>query len=414
MIPREEIDRLNSQPIEAVAERLGLEVFRHKSLCPFHDDSRPSLTFNTYRNRYRCFVCDAHGGVIDLVMHVRKCTFKEACAFLGYASIASSSLASSPHSAERSAASEFCGASVTQQKVSKASPFMAKYPPRPLDLEWLNSLVRFKSINESARRFLFDERHIDPRVVEWCGLTSISQPTPCWRYGKPFYDAPSLLIPYYDEDGRLLSVQGRYLGQTGVPKETKPSAVSHGESGSLDRPNDSDAIGPCGSSDERDVQGRYLGSSGQNGSIGQNSTTGQTPLAPTTYHLPPNEPPRFRFPRGSNCHIYGLQILKTLQPGDELWITEGCSDCWAMLSAGKKAIAIPSATLLKDSDLCALHSAICNLNVSFHMYPDQDEPGEKLFLALRDKFPQIVRHQLPTGFKDFGAYWAQQFNRSTI
>ena len=32
--------------------------------------------------------------------------------------------------------------------------------------------------------------------------------------------------------------------------------------------------------------------------------------------------------------------------GEALFITEGPSDCWAMLSAGHKAIAIPSATLL--------------------------------------------------------------------
>ena len=37
---------------------------------------------------------------------------------------------------------------------------------------------------------------------------------------------------------------------------------------------------------------------------------------------------------------------KPTRPDDELWITEGCSDCWAMPSAGHKAIAIPSATLL--------------------------------------------------------------------
>lgn len=37
---------------------------------------------------------------------------------------------------------------------------------------------------------------------------------------------------------------------------------------------------------------------------------------------------------------------KPTRPDDELWITEGCSDCWAMPSDGHKAIAIPSATLL--------------------------------------------------------------------
>lgn len=61
--------------------------------------------------------------------------------------------------------------------------------------------------------------------------------------------------------------------------------------------------------------------------------------------------PRFRFPAGSECGIYNLPVLNRLREGDDLWITEGCSDCWAMLSAGHKAIAIPSATLLSKKDV---------------------------------------------------------------
>ena len=66
--------------------------------------------------------------------------------------------------------------------------------------------------------------------------------------------------------------------------------------------------------------------------------------------------PRFRFPQGSECGIYNLPVLKRLKPGDELWIAEGCSDCWALLSAGHKAIAIPSATLLSKKDKTLLSS----------------------------------------------------------
>ena len=82
MIDKRTIEQLESEPIEAVAERLGLQVIGHKCLCPFHDDTRPSLTFHTGRNRYRCFVCDAHGGVIDLVKGVKGVGFKEACNWL--------------------------------------------------------------------------------------------------------------------------------------------------------------------------------------------------------------------------------------------------------------------------------------------------------------------------------------------
>ena len=301
MIDQHVIARLDAMPIEEVAERLGMRVNGHVAICPFHDDRHPSLKFNTLRNRYNCYACDAHGGVIDLVRNVRNCGFREACEWLSGTSF--EQLLQTPNTTRK--------------------PSIRRYEP---DLEWLSTLVRPRILNEQAQRFLFEERHLDPRVIAWCGLSSIAWPTPCWRYGKPFYDAPSILIPYYDVDGRLMSVQSRYLGE--------------------------------------------------------------------------EEKPRFKFPRGSNCHIYNLPILRYLQPNEELWITEGCSDCWAMLSAGKKAIAIPSATLLKDKDIEPLKG------LNLHMAPDQDLPGEKLFLALRERLPQLVHHQLPAGYKDVGAYYA--------
>ena len=117
--------------------------------------------------------------------------------------------------------------------------------------------------------------------------------------------------------------------------------------------------------------------------------------------------PRFRFPQGSECGIYNLPVLKRLKPGDELWIAEGCSDCWALLSAGHKAIAIPSATLLtkKDKELLSGLSLGLSLGLSFHMYPDQDAPGERLFLQLQKVLPTLEHHQLPPGCKDFSDYY---------
>ena len=77
-----EIDKLRSLPIESVAERLGLTVTKHKSLCPYHDDSHPSLSFSVSKNTFRCYVCGAHGGTIDLAMKVLNKPFIEACQWL--------------------------------------------------------------------------------------------------------------------------------------------------------------------------------------------------------------------------------------------------------------------------------------------------------------------------------------------
>ena len=120
--------------------------------------------------------------------------------------------------------------------------------------------------------------------------------------------------------------------------------------------------------------------------------------------------PRFRFPQGSRCGIYNLPVLNLLQPGEALYITEGCSDCWAMLSAGHKAIAIPSATLLTREDIELLSTLSSPRGgrkgvASFHMFPDRDEPGERLFLQLQELLPNLEHLQLPPDCKDFSDYY---------
>ena len=297
---RQELQKLRDLPIEGVAERLGMQIVRHKALCPFHDDHHASLSFSTRRNTFRCFACGAHGGTIDLVMRFLNKTFTEAC--------------------------EWLGGNHVEIPLSRYNDITTT-TPHDFDASRYERFFERPFLNEEARRFLFSERHLDERVVRWCRLTSWKD-----RQGVPW-----LQIPYYDEEGRLVGVQNRNLVKGGLP--------------------------------------------------------------------------RFRFPQGSECGIYNLPILKRLKPGDELWIAEGCSDCWALLSAGHKAIAIPSATLLTKKDKEVLSSLEASPRggregVSFHMYPDQDAPGERLFLQLQKVLPSLVHHQLPPGCKDYGEYYS--------
>ena len=327
-----ELQKLRDLPIEEVAERLGLRVVRHKALCPFHDDHHASLSFKVSKNTFRCFVCGASGGTIDLVMKYLNKDFKEACRWLG----APSHL---PPLGE---------ASGTQKEPSLLCKSTQKEP----SLLCISRYERFFErpwLNEEARRFLFEERRLDPRVVRWCRLTSWKD-----RQGTPW-----LQTPYYDREGRLVGVQNRNLS---LP---------------------------------------------QLGEVGGGCRVGGGPS------------PRFRFPHGSQCSIYNLPILNLLKPGDELYITEGCSDCWAMLSGGHKAIAIPSATLLSKKDIELLSSLNSSPKqgrpggVSFHMFPDRDAPGERLFLQLKEVLPSLVHHQLPPGCKDYSEYYLALRRRET-
>jgi len=290
-----EIEKLRSLPCEGVAQRLGLTVKHHKALCPFHDDHTPSLTFK--KNKFRCWSCGASGDSISLVEEMLGKDFLDACRWL---------------------------ADEHQVIIDEwKPPTVAAERQRAFDASRYERFFCRPWLSDEARRFLFQERGIDPRVVGWCRLTSFRD-----RRGTPW-----LQTPYYNMQGELTGVQSR--------------------------------------------------------------------------NLAPGGSPRFLFPQASVCTIYNQPVLNRLRPGDELWITEGCSDCWAMLSSGCKAIAIPSATLLGRKDVQLLTRLADSHELTFHMYPDRDEPGERLFLQLRQVLPSLEHHQLPPGCKDFGEYFAR-------
>ena len=286
-----DIEKLRSLPCEGVAQRLGFTIKRHKTLCPFHNDHTPSLTFK--KNKFKCWSCGESGDSISLVEKVLGKDFLDACRWLA--------------DENNIILTEY-----RPEEVKPVEPFDASRYERFFERPWLS---------EAARKFLFEERRIDPRVVRWCRLTSWKD-----RMGVPW-----LQTPYYDREGKLVGIQNR--------------------------------------------------------------------------NLIPGGSPRFRFPQGAECTVYNLPVLNLLRPADELYITEGCSDCWAMLSAGHKAIAIPSATLLKRRDAELLQALASELGLSLHMYPDRDAPGERLFMQLQKVLPSLVHHQLPPGCKDFGEYF---------
>ena len=310
-----QLQQLRDLPIEGVAERLGLQVSRHKCLCPFHDDHTPSMTFR--HNKYKCWSCGESGDTISLAMKYLNKDFLEATKWLAEGSnVIVSSF-------------KFQDSGDLKPETRNLKPFDASRYARFFEHPWLSA---------EARKFLYDERRIDPRVVRWCRLTS-------WKDKR---GVPWLQIPYYDREGKLIGVQNRNLSLTPNPSPKRDGSLT--------------------------PQGEVGGGS-----------------------------PRFRFPCGSKCSIYNLPVLNLLKPGEPLFIAEGCSDCWSLMSAGHKAIAIPSATLLSKNDIELLLSL--TLSLSYHMYPDNDTPGERLFLQLKEVLPHLVHHQLPPGCKDFSDYY---------
>jgi len=55
---------------------------QYVALCPWHDDSRPSLTINPERQSFRCWVCNIGGDVFSFLMQMEGITFPEALTML--------------------------------------------------------------------------------------------------------------------------------------------------------------------------------------------------------------------------------------------------------------------------------------------------------------------------------------------
>jgi hypothetical protein len=69
--------------VEVISDYVSLKKVGkvYMGRCPFHDDKHPS--FAVYpEGYYRCFGCGASGDVIDFIMQVRGCDFKEALEIL--------------------------------------------------------------------------------------------------------------------------------------------------------------------------------------------------------------------------------------------------------------------------------------------------------------------------------------------
>ena len=375
-----EIQKLRELPIEKVAKEMGMKVEHHKALCPFHDDHHASLTFSTKKNSCRCYVCMGNSlGTIDLVMRYLGKDFLSACRWLAEEHQVQ---LEEDRKREGSSSSSSLGGSSSGGSSGKSSSFDASRYARFFEHPWLN---------EAARRFLFEERKIDWRVVNWCRLTSWTD-----KRGINW-----LQIPYFDMDGRLIGIQNRNLDYRKTPTDFTDASHAGEAKGVAAEKTPTDFTDDTDSPSHQ-AEGSFQ-TEGSHQTKGSHQTEGSLQSEPMA--------PRFRFPYGARCSIYNLPVVKMLKPGEKLFITEGCSDCWAMLSAGHKAIAIPSATLLKPEDKKWLAELGERLQIEWHMFPDRDAPGESLFLQLKEILPSLVHHQLPPDCKDFSEYYLKEKNR---
>lgn len=327
--------------IEDVARELGINVSRHIALCFMHDDHHPSLHFWPKSNTWKCFVCDIGGNNISLVQQKLNLSFVDSCVWL--ADRFNILIPDSPN------ISSIESKIIVREPIKKNTQIEDK---RTTDIEILEYLIKNLYLTETGKHFLFQDRHYDPSVIK------------------------TLRICSADNDEQIMRILNakftmQRLKESGMIRLTNEGVKPYFNT-------------PCvffpyynGEGELQTIQARYLGN--------------------------PDSHPRFQFPLGSKTCAFNLQILKSLKDNEILYISEGVTDCIALLSSGNKAIAVPSASTL---------NALAIKDVVKHpimMFPDKDEPGEKLFLKLANKIQDaggyITRRELPGGCKDYSDYY---------
>ena len=352
MINKFDIQKLRELDILQVADLLGMGLRNKRALCIHHDDHHPSLAFNVRKNTCHCYSCGFSADTIGLVRERLNLGFSEACHWLADhfdVYIADDRYGNSARYADKCADKKVLTAS-DRRMASLRAHFAETHVSHghiassSVDVEFYQQMFRQMHLSESGQRFLFEERLLSPEALKVCQIVSTEQSVCMARVGRGMFDGPSLIFPYFDQEGRLVSVQSRYLGK---PKSESSFDM---EKVSIDE-------------------------------------------------VKPKEIPRFKFAPGSHRMIYGLDRLKDYPPDEPLLITEGPSDCWTALTLGFHAIAIPIATLFDRR----FQGLLAGRNL--HIFPDQDEAGLSLYFELKKALPSLVYHQLPEGCKDLSEYY---------
>ena len=202
--------------VDIIGERIPL-VARGKNffgVCPFHDDSNPSMCVSREKQIYTCFSCHATGNVFTFLMNYEHMDFKESLRYLG----------------------EKVGIDVSNiyvaKKNTKFDPFYDAYR---LSLKYFQNNLQSK-VGHDARSYLAS-RKIDDNVIKEfeIGLSLDQGDDLVKLLTSKNYDLVDLnkiglasdsrdiyvdriMFPLYDLTGKVVGFSGRIYRDTGMNK----------------------------------------------------------------------------------------------------------------------------------------------------------------------------------------------------
>ncbi len=187
--------------------------------CPWHDDSRPSMTINPERQSWRCWVCNIGGDVFSFVMKKENIEFREALEMLAdKANITLQSQGPRPEAGSPQDKNTLFAAMTWAQKLyadcllkaDSGAPGREYVQERHLSPESVSQFGLGFVPNEWT--YLTDrakQSPYSPEILDACGLTLRSE-----NSGRT-YDRyrGRLMFPIYDVQGRVIAFGGRILPQ---------------------------------------------------------------------------------------------------------------------------------------------------------------------------------------------------------
>ncbi len=234
-VAEEELERIKREvSIERLVEASGIELRRHGAdligLCPFHDDSEPSLVLTPAKNLWHCLgACQTGGSVIDWVMKAQGVSFRHAVELLrnGHSPLAAvparpvkqSTTPKLPSPFEREVEDEELARRVvdfyhaTLKANSEALGYLAKR-----GLESPEMIERFRlgySNRTLGYRLPAKNRQAGEEIRSRLEKLGFLRPS-----GHELFSG-SLVVPIFDEAGRVAEVYGRKIHENlraGTPK----------------------------------------------------------------------------------------------------------------------------------------------------------------------------------------------------
>lgn len=206
-------DRVSIETVVGRVVKLRKAGPRFMGLCPFHSEKSASFTVVPDKGFYHCFGCGAHGSVIDFVMAVRGCGFRDAVEELA----ASGGVSLGPIQAP--------DAGTARQRADDDRPRVdSTTAGRWL---WRNSVPAKRTIVErwiEARGLDLDAFGLGDGIDRLRFMADA--PTACWATDEDprryWLRAPAMIAPVGDREGHIRAVHVTYLAADGSAKAALP------------------------------------------------------------------------------------------------------------------------------------------------------------------------------------------------